>query len=303
MGRLHDAVKAGDPDRVVALLGEGLDPGARDDSDLSPLDVAAVAGHVEVATLLLDHGAAPSAHNQRLLTPLHLAVLAERLGVARVLLERKAEVDSCGFAQPTPLAFAAHLGNSELVGLLLSRGADACLRDPEGNTPAEVASTAGHTGIAALLRRRASDSSEPGGTPRVQRFARGFRRRYRIGEHHGELYGWRSRSGLVVYWYVLALFRKGGEGVDGYIASESSGPDPDNAPEPFLCVYQGGVIGSGSSHSNHGCSADWADLGLFGRRALVLATELLGVPTPQTESTPRSLSETPRPDRPWWRLW
>ncbi|KAI0376936.1 ankyrin repeat-containing domain protein [Hypomontagnella monticulosa] len=67
---LFDAIENGDAQRARKLLGEGVDPDAGDEFNLTPLHCAAEKGNVEMVILLLEHGADPNVEDSSGRTPM-----------------------------------------------------------------------------------------------------------------------------------------------------------------------------------------------------------------------------------------
>ncbi len=120
---LHYAAHAGNVEMMTALVSRGLDvEAAEEGTGMTPLDEAAMCGHLEAARCLLRAG-------------------------ARI----QATTSECGGT----IIAAATSGNTELVRLLLDRGADPGAS--YGSPPRNALSHAvmyGHTEIADLLRSR-----------------------------------------------------------------------------------------------------------------------------------------------------
>lgn len=124
---LHVAASGGFPRLCHLLLGgfsEGILPaarvlGQRTGCGLTPLHVAAAAGHAEVVQALLDAGADVAAATPQRRTPLHLAAMAGHAAAVLRLLEAAPclvqEVDIEGF---TPGDYALERGWSDVVALL-----------------------------------------------------------------------------------------------------------------------------------------------------------------------------------------
>src|ERR1700736_4466342 len=75
-GDMHNAARAGDVERVKALLAAGADVNLRDSLGGTALHDAAWAGDKTIVTLLLDHGADVNArHMESSSTPLQYAVI------------------------------------------------------------------------------------------------------------------------------------------------------------------------------------------------------------------------------------
>ena len=124
---LHACTSEGMDDAVDVLLEMGADPSvqtpmlvAETITNLTPLHIAALEGHVGIATELLGYGADPN-------------VLADG-------------------TNQTPLHCAASSGQAEMIELLLGYGADKTIRDLQyDSTPAEWAEFNGHMQLAEIL--------------------------------------------------------------------------------------------------------------------------------------------------------
>ena len=141
---LLTAVRAGDVDRVTALLDAGVDPNARTRTvlafggswDDSPLHAAAERGDAGLLTLLLGAGGDPDLRRTGPRgaeteptgeTPLAPAVSGGHTAAVRVLLDAGADPNVPGRPGPDHgpalLSAAAARGDAEMVRLLLDRGA------------------------------------------------------------------------------------------------------------------------------------------------------------------------------------
>ena len=105
---MPDKGRRGDLEFGQRLLDCGADVNAQDDTDWTPLYLAAWNGRVDFSEMLLDHGAAINA-----------------------LTNGDSE---------TPLYSASEMGHVDVVRLLLERGADPNISDVSGKTPSDVAS-------------------------------------------------------------------------------------------------------------------------------------------------------------------
>jgi len=119
-GELHQAAKAGDVERVHALL--QANPrlvNSADANGLTPLHYAAFGGSKDVTRLLLANGALVNALSKLSVTPLHMAVTA---------------------------------GQQETAAVLLSKGANLAARDSDGRSPWAVAQAVEDAGMLQLMR-------------------------------------------------------------------------------------------------------------------------------------------------------
>jgi ankyrin repeat protein len=89
---------------------------------MTPLYIAAEAGHLEVAQVLLAAGAYVDAQTRLRRTPLYAAAAAGHYGVVQLLLGARASIDAAVTQGSNPLYAAAAAGHCEVVQLLLAHG-------------------------------------------------------------------------------------------------------------------------------------------------------------------------------------
>ncbi|MEO7494954.1 MAG: ankyrin repeat domain-containing protein [Massilia sp.] len=159
--RLNDAAKAGDPERLRQLLGEGA---TVSDSDLAEaLTVAAANGRHRALDFLLARGARIDAGES---AALKAAVRAGDDEMVRHLLERGARVDPAAEAGRTiyqsALGLAVQLRSESMARLLLARGAQVNL--PQSRTPLTSAAIGADLAMVDLLLKAGAkpDQSTPG---------------------------------------------------------------------------------------------------------------------------------------------
>jgi hypothetical protein len=142
MTPMHVAASAGHSDILSLLIGHGADMEARGRTNgRTPLNRVARGGRLEVGQYLLDRGADIDARDDALWTPLMHAALFTFKGhveFVRMLLERGAVINAQNIAGGTALHFAANYGTTQVVRLLLEHGADVNARDKEGKTASQL---------------------------------------------------------------------------------------------------------------------------------------------------------------------
>lgn len=115
----EDAIKRGDVQMVLDLLGRGSDVNARDRYGQTALMLAAHAGHREVVETLIAHRADLNITAKFGLSALMLALVAGHAEVARVLAQSGADLSlrgtgAPGFAGKTACDLAVERGMMEL---------------------------------------------------------------------------------------------------------------------------------------------------------------------------------------------
>jgi ankyrin repeat protein len=126
-GEIHDAVYAGDLQKVKALLLKKPKLVSSKASDLfrgypTPLHLAAEKGHKDIVELLLAKGADVNARNFTGKTPLQVAAVNGWKKVVELLLAHKADVNLPDNHGVTPLLWAEQSGKKDIAELLRQRG-------------------------------------------------------------------------------------------------------------------------------------------------------------------------------------
>ncbi|KAK1700878.1 ankyrin repeat-containing domain protein [Colletotrichum godetiae] len=119
------------------LIKRGANLEARNPStSLTPLALAAEAGHVGVISVLIHGGAKIDCQNDTLgRTALHLAAVNDKTGAIEELLKFGADLEARSNAKHTAIFYAIRNGKEAAFNLLLSRGANIRVRGPEGGYP------------------------------------------------------------------------------------------------------------------------------------------------------------------------
>jgi ankyrin repeat protein len=184
---LIEAVKAGDTERVAALVAQEPALAAAEDADgmtpvrhalytnqraaleallaadppLGPLDLAATGRADELRERLAEHPKQANARARDGFTALHLACFFGGSEAVRVLLEAGADPNppQDNPMRVAPLHSAAAARDSEAVRLLLEAGAEPNARQNGGYTALHAAAQHGDTEMADTLKRHGADPS------------------------------------------------------------------------------------------------------------------------------------------------
>ena len=123
---VHDAVNSGDLELLKGIITEnGSMLETKNDLGLSPLNLAAVNGNMDVFNYLVKAGADIKTTDREGSNLLHNATANNHLKLVKYLVEElKFDVNSTDNLQMTPLMFASEKGNYELLNYLIDKGAD-----------------------------------------------------------------------------------------------------------------------------------------------------------------------------------
>ena len=204
ISRLTAAVRAGDKEKALFLVGRGVDMNAPSSLGLSALECAAArsddllaellrrgaspqstgkggrtllhsaarGGSTRNVELLLAKGLAADARDAEGATPVHSAADGGRTKIVEMLLAKGAPADSSTRKGLTPLALAAAKGHADVVGLLLERGANPNARSRDGKTPLARAAAEGHKAVVAALIARGARTADAMGAMTLHDAAR-----------------------------------------------------------------------------------------------------------------------------------
>ena len=149
---LHRAVDRGDFRQVRTLLARGADVDAKDESGMTPLQVAAWEGQKGMVDLLLAHGADVDANDTLHHTPLWYALDRGYGAVVKTLVAGGANVNIRDRQDgKTPLQASFRWPDTQAAKLLLAAGADPNVGDQWGRTVLHDAVSEGYLSIAELL--------------------------------------------------------------------------------------------------------------------------------------------------------
>ncbi len=149
----------GDTALVETLLDAGLNPGIRDENDLTPLLYATEAGHTEIVELLLAKGADVNATaTADAATPLMRAASNGHTDILAILLRAGAHIDQQDRRQgATALMWAAFKDQEECAKLLLQAGALVDVRGRRGETALWLATANADSAMVGVLLRYGAD--------------------------------------------------------------------------------------------------------------------------------------------------
>jgi ankyrin repeat protein len=154
------AAKDGDKAGVKAMLEAGMRVDVAvmpADGGMTPLFLAAMAGHEDVVALLLRAGANVNKVVTGGQTPLFGEAANKHEAVVAILLEKGAEVDRADSTGHTALLFAAHAGHVAVFTLLIRAGADVDSASDDGRTPLFKAAEIGHEALVRTLMDAGAD--------------------------------------------------------------------------------------------------------------------------------------------------
>ena len=134
---LYYAARLGFCDLAVHLITEHPEHvNARGGGNVTPMHVAARAGHADILSILLEHGADADGQGVIGQRPLHRALMGERLEAGQRLLDHGADINARrNVGGWTPLYQAAYFGKVEFTRMLLEHGARVDARTDSGETP------------------------------------------------------------------------------------------------------------------------------------------------------------------------
>jgi ankyrin repeat protein len=139
---VHVAASAGHDDILSLLLEHGANLEGKGINDQRPLHRASMEGALKAGKCLLDRGANINARNDKGWTPLYHAAYFGQVGSTQLLLEHGASVDAQTSDGETPLHGAVKDESKiHTARLLLEDGADVNARDNSGRTPFQLTSS------------------------------------------------------------------------------------------------------------------------------------------------------------------
>ncbi|KAM9363685.1 ankyrin-2 [Symphorus nematophorus] len=145
------AARAGNIDKVLDFLKNGVDISTCNQNGLNALHLAAKEGHKDLVEELLERGAPVDSSTKKGNTALHIASLAGQKEVVRLLVKRGADVNAQSQNGFTPLYMAAQESHLEVVRYLLENDGNQSIATEDGFTPLAIALQQGHNSVVSLL--------------------------------------------------------------------------------------------------------------------------------------------------------
>lgn len=149
---IFTAIDEGNLETVQKLIEQ--DPGLlnqRNADLLTPLNLAAANGRLEIAGFLLQRGADPAIGDRENSQPIHLAALNGHIPMVDLLLDHKVNVDTKDDNLMTPLLFAVSRGQAEMARHLIDHGADVKAQNNNGFGALLMAAISGNTDLVRLF--------------------------------------------------------------------------------------------------------------------------------------------------------
>ena len=153
---MHVAASAGHADILSLLLEHGVDVDIRGNDGFTPLHLASRNGQLKAGQFLLDRGADIKARSRKsddCWTPLFWAVCSGHFEYSRMLLKRGAVIDVLDSDSETPLHFAVRQRKIKVIQFLLEHGANVNVRDKDGKTIVQIVSESGDQEMVELMSK------------------------------------------------------------------------------------------------------------------------------------------------------
>ena len=158
---LQEAVGTGEIAEIDRLLEAGGNLEAVDESGLTLLIIAALAGREKVVAHLIAKGADPAGRDAKGFTTLHAAAHRGHLKIVKLLVEHGVAVnDRENPEKLSPLHAASERGHRDVAAFLLAEGAEMNVKTAEGKTPMTMAVLKAHGPVIKLLRDHGADCSK-----------------------------------------------------------------------------------------------------------------------------------------------
>jgi len=162
---LAEAIKANDEKTVAAHIRTAESP--KGTIALS-LFAATKAGHAKLVKMLINKGGADvnaslGGPTTKEVSPLQLAAAEGHLDIVRLLIGKGAGIDQCGLRYGTALSAAASGGHLDVVRCLLKKGASVHIKGGRYGYPLHAAAWGGNPDVVRCLLRAGADVNAVGG--------------------------------------------------------------------------------------------------------------------------------------------
>ncbi len=155
---IYTAIDSGYVEQTVQLLEQNPELlNARNNQAMTPLNLAAYCGQVEIVGKLLEMGADASIGDNENSQPIHNAAVAGHNDVIEQLLAHDVDINVQDNNGMTALLFSIAYGRQETFEYLMNKGADMQMRNNNGLTPIHYAAVGGRTEIIKRLVERGAD--------------------------------------------------------------------------------------------------------------------------------------------------
>jgi ankyrin repeat protein/L-ascorbate metabolism protein UlaG (beta-lactamase superfamily) len=154
---LNLAAQDGQIEVAQFLLKKGADAELGDNENSGPIHLAAIGGHKGVVDLLLKHGVSIDSRDDNGLTPLHFALSRRQVDMANYLIDQGADVKIQTNNSWSTLQFAVICGDLDLVKRIVEKKADVNDEIEGGFTPLFSAASYGYTDIVKYLVEHGAD--------------------------------------------------------------------------------------------------------------------------------------------------
>jgi ankyrin repeat protein len=165
---LNLAAERGQLEVAAFLLKMGADPTIGDNENSQPIHLAAISGSIPIVDLLLEKGIDINTTDINLMTPLLFAISRGKADMTRHLVEAGADVKAKTITGLTALYVSAIYGDVDMMRLLVSKGAKVNTSTDQGYTPLHTASSYGRTDAVKFLVENGADitaETEDGAQP------------------------------------------------------------------------------------------------------------------------------------------
>lgn len=166
---IYEAVKAGNTEMVAKYLQK--DPellNAKNPDAMTPLNLAAQEGQLEIAKFLLEKGADPVLGDNENSGPIHLAAISGSKDIVDLLLKHGVSIDAQDENDMTPLLFALSRRQFDMANHLIDIGADVRLQTVNSWSALQLAAIGGNLDLVKRLvemKVKVNDEINGGMTP------------------------------------------------------------------------------------------------------------------------------------------